>query len=79
MAYIIKTDGTEVEIGSQPDLDKLQKAVGGYIELVSIDGSAYFYANEEGLLLGLPLNSRATMLVNRPIVGDIVMMEPGDE
>lgn len=58
MAYIIKTDGTEVDIGSQPSLDKLQEAVGGYIEFVSINDSSYFYANEEGLLLGLPLKTQ---------------------
>jgi len=39
----------------------MQKAVGGYIELVSLQ-RADMFINEEGKLLDLPVNVRATIL-----------------
>lgn len=41
---------TEVEVDG--GLDSLQKAVGGYIELVRLDEGEDLYVNEEGLLHG---------------------------
>lgn len=81
-----------VEQAQSCDLASLQKLVGGNIEFVSISrsrvreleaqhgvklGGAQLYANEEGLLQGLPVNERATALVEghtMPIVGDCFVM-----
>jgi len=80
MAYILKVDGTTEQMGQNPSLEELQAAVGGYIEMVrTING--YMYCNEEGKLLGLPMNLAATnmLLFDDVVVGDVVVMEEGDE
>lgn len=83
---IIKTDGTEVTTVQphKPDLEQLQNAVGGLIETVP-----YFtkfkgrrgvaYANEEGLLMGLPMNRAASAAwrecapgIGTGLVGDVI-------
>lgn len=82
MAYIIKTDGTIEQIGKQPDLDVIQRAVGGYIEYVQCSGPlGFMYCNEEGKLKGLVLNETATSMIDFDdiILGDVVVMDIGDE
>lgn len=66
---IIRPNGTvEVQpIDAEPELEVLQKIVGGYIEVVP--GFKLFerepciaFCNEEGKLQGLPYNATATVL-----------------
>jgi hypothetical protein len=45
-------------------LKELQRCVGGYIEGLNLGDFASGYANEEGLLDGLPFNHVGTALVN---------------
>ena len=54
---IYKTNGSIEEIYSSKDnlLNVMQKAVGGYIEPVVVEGKRYA-VNEEGLILGLKRN-----------------------
>lgn len=55
--------GLEVKGYDRKDeLDWLQTAVGGYIEVVTASESVTFIVNEEGKLKGLPINKRATEL-----------------
>ena len=82
MAYIIRTNGAIEQIGEQPDLNALQKAVGGLIEYVRCSGPlGFMYCNEEGKLMGLSLNETATRMIDFDdiIVGDVVVMDIGDE
>ena len=82
MAYIIRVDGTIEQIGKQPDLDVIQRAVGGWIESVRCSGPlGFMYCNEEGKLMGLPFNATATNMIDfdDAIVGDVVVMDIGDE
>lgn len=74
MATIIKTSGETVEI-SKPTLEDLQKAVGGYIEAVTLPNGKVMVVNEEGLLNDLPINLVGCGLFPSatPIVGDIVI------
>lgn len=63
---IIRPDGGESELipagaGGQPSLQQLQEAVGGFIELVRTNEHD-IVINEEGKLIGLPLNNQATDL-----------------
>ncbi len=58
-------------------LEELQRAVGGYIEAVP-GTHARAYCNEEGRLLGLPLNLRASAHFRQILVGDVVELERGD-
>jgi hypothetical protein len=54
-------------------LDDLQQVVGGYIELVYLPDSKIMVVDEEGLLKWLPINREASLLAQRPIVGDVVI------
>jgi hypothetical protein len=81
MAKIIKSDGTVVEnVGTS--LKELQKAVGGYIEMVHTWDNRWLIVNEEGKLMGLPVNEEATRLYeygdHDVIVGDVVVAEYGE-
>ena len=58
--------------GKKFSLEELQKYVGGYIELIRLPGRECLVVNEEGVLLGLPLNQTITEAISRPIVGDVV-------
>lgn len=70
------------------DLADYQKAVGGYIEEISINAPRLaMFANEEGKILGLPVNGRATILWwlhnpgarHRDVVrGDAVLIGPAN-
>jgi hypothetical protein len=75
MATLIKTDGSVVEDYDVSSLEKLQEAVGGYIEIVTIDKEMCLIVNEEGLLMGLPHNMWASMVANRTIVGNVIHMK----
>jgi hypothetical protein len=54
-------------------LDELQSMVEGYIETVypSPFPDHVCFANEEGLLLGLPYNEKASELFDRDLVGRV--------
>ena len=81
MAYLLKVDGTIEQMGKNPSLEQIQKAVGGYIEAVPMANGGIFYCNEEGKLLGLPNNLAANTLIdfNDYIVGGVVVIEVGEE
>lgn len=84
--FVIKANGevTETEQAKAPGLEQLQAAVGGYIETVpyfrKFRGYArgIAYANENGLMERLPLNSAATAAWaangkgHSPLVGDVI-------
>ena len=46
----------------EPDLKAAQAFVGGYVEGISFPNGDYLIINEEGKLMGLPLNPEATTL-----------------
>lgn len=60
-------------------LEELQGFVGGYIELVRMEGQIDMFLNEEGLLQELPYNPIASVLASQGtghqmnIVGDVIM------
>ena len=68
-----------------PHYEVIREAVGGYYELVRPRGLQEPYCmmvNEEGLLLGLPLNPLGcylygTMVHGAPIVGNIMILKLG--
>ena len=81
-ALWIKTDGSIVSVnaknGKDFKLQELQKLVGGYIEIIHLDDERIMVVNEEGKLIGLPTNEKATMMLERfgivnYIVGDVVV------
>ena len=83
---VINTDGSW-KIIDQPKitLEDFQKVVGGWIEGISINEHLTMYCNEEGKILGLPVNHLATYFVKnlRPfndfICGDVVFSKINEE
>lgn len=66
--------------GSDFRLEEMQRMVGGIIEIVYFEDNTVMVINEEGKLLGLPLNMDATVIFrahypdsNDYIVGDALV------
>lgn len=84
---IIKSDGSQIEVspkdGQRFTLEELQGYVGGYIEIIDLPTNKALIINEEGKLLDLPLNQKATALAqfckaifpSDYIVGDAVVIQ----
>lgn len=85
-AILIHADGIEEPMvpanGTDFDLDELQKAVGGLIEIINLRGDERILViNEEGKFMSLDENVKATALAhefkaifpNDIIVGDVVV------
>ena len=73
----IKADGSTVDVtprsGTGYSLDELKGFVGGWIEIVPLRGGKIMVVNEEGLLMGLPVNETASLLARQTIVGDVLV------
>ena len=63
MGILIKTSGEKLEVnpadGESFSLKEVQDYVGGYVEIFRVGEKKYLF-NEEGLLLDLPTNTKAT-------------------
>lgn len=78
-----KVDGTSVEVspknGTDFELEELQEYVGGYIEQVYLTDDVVMICNEEALILELPENVTASLLVSASIrmpyhiFGDVIV------
>lgn len=84
---IIKPDGTREEMRHEgkglPELEVLQKIVGGWIEMlpggVTFEGRVRkAFVNEEGLLRGMPANPAATGMcrLQHRLVGNMAVWVP---
>ena len=62
----VNTTASEFEIinnvKDEPTLEQAQKFVGGMVQGIEFPNGDYMLMNEEGKLLGLPLNPEATAL-----------------
>jgi hypothetical protein len=76
---LMKADGTDMLIIPENDdktfsLAQMQKAVGGFIEIVRIDRQRILICNEEALCKSEPvLNFKASVIARQPIVGDVLL------
>ncbi len=62
--YLPADERLPLEVRQFNDVDDYQHAVGGLIDAVDLYGiSATLYVNDEGLIIGLPINGRATHLL----------------
>jgi hypothetical protein len=81
----ITTDGDirVREYTNETALDVMQSVVGGYITMAPVSdrwfGKIEMLANDEGLLMGLPINPLATSLAMYPIVGDVFIHGVADD
>ena len=79
---LILADGSIKEIifkGLQVTLEEMKKCVGGYVEFVHLEDDLVLVVNEEGLILNLPHNKMATIILSlggkaNYIVGDTLLI-----
>jgi hypothetical protein len=77
---ILKVDGSTEELNDN-SLEVMQQAVGGYIEMVPTNDGRMMVLNEEGKLLNLWRNNKATALAKGVIAnsdwiaGDVIIAE----
>lgn len=82
---ITTTNEVRVQEFSKPTYKSLEDAVGGYFEVVRpvrLKRPYCMVVNEEGMILGLPINSFGSFLYGtdyhgNPILGDIVLLKEG--
>lgn len=81
----VLTDCSFNENIEDANLETLQEAVGGLIQAVDLTPRLTMWCNEEGKLMGLPVNPVATAMWTRyfgetdVIVGDVVFTGGSDE
>lgn len=69
----------EVELAKEGRLDQLQGVVGGWVQAVDFTERLTIWVNEEGKLVGLPINPMATFLWEKyygktdVICGDVIL------
>ena len=75
MAKLYKTNGEIVDDINIETIDRMQNWVGGYIELVPVQGKPEYVAivNEEGLLLNLDYNENASSYAGIDLVGNVII------
>lgn len=77
MARWMKANGETIEVqpknGTDYSLEELQGFVGGYIEIILVGDDSYMVVNEEGKLMGLPVNIKASGMARDVIVGDVLV------
>jgi len=86
MARFIKSNGIDMELvpekGTQFTLVELQDLVDGFIEIVPAKDGRLIVINEEGKLKKLPMNTKASLLLERPnsdfIVGDVLVCDKSE-
>lgn len=81
MATLIKTDGTQTVVHPQAGigkafvLEELQGYVGGYIEPVYPGNGKICVVNEEGRIMQLKSNDRASLITGYHLVGDVLICD----
>lgn len=74
-AVLIKATGeaSTVILPDENSYSALKEMVGGWLDAVTVDEMT-MYVHDEGLLIGLEPNVTASLLTNRVIVGDVVIV-----
>lgn len=63
--------------GRHFSLEELQGFVDGSFELVNLPGGRIMVVNEEGLMIGLPLNAAASKMAGTHIMGNVAVISRG--
>lgn len=74
---IVISETGETKNVTLSNLKDYQDAVGGLIELIQFEGGS-MYVNEEGLLMGMDANRRASCIVGFVVVGPALVVGPDD-
>jgi len=76
-SLLITTDGQhrQIDLPTDDSYEVLRDLIGGLLDTVtSPNGAVVGYLHDEGLLIGLPVNTVASLLFSRPLVGDVVLV-----
>lgn len=78
MARLITVEGTAKDVtpnnGEKFTLAEMQAFVGGLIAPVYLPDGRTILVNDEGLLMGMEINIRASMLAGYPLVGPALLL-----
>ena len=58
----------------EPPLKTIQEIVNGYITILYLGDGRTMYVNEDGILLDLPLNKKATEMVGFEVYGKAIVI-----
>ena len=58
----------------KPTLEQAQAILGGYVEMVHV-GDMQVLINEEGRMLEMPLNEKASEMFGQPLYGPVLILE----
>ena len=84
MAVLVKVDGTKEEVTIKGDFKKCQELVEGYVAQYPYcgqDGFQGILANEDGKMVGMPVNVKATIMSGYRgdfLVGDVIFYVKGE-
>tara|TARA_R110000824_G_scaffold2998_6_gene13783 strand:+ start:3112 stop:3366 length:255 start_codon:yes stop_codon:yes gene_type:complete len=78
MVQLIKINGDVTDNFTADTLKEKQDAVGGYIEVVATRKGKVLIVNEEGALMGLKKNNKASEIADFDIVGDVICLDEKD-
>ena len=57
----------------EPDIEIIQKIVGGYFTIIPLTNKKLMYVNEEGELRNLQVNKDATKIVGYKVYGNVLI------
>ena len=60
---------------TEPELNIIQKIVGGYFTIIPMKDKRIMFVNEEGELRKLPTNEEATEIIGYPIYGNVLIVK----
>ena len=58
----------------EPDFETIQKKIGGYFTIVIIDDNKQMYIREDGELVKLQINKKASDIIGYNIYGDVIIV-----
>ncbi len=75
-AIIVRANGEEEKLDHRPSLGEAQQIVGGYIEILPVNGKT-LVVNGDGRPKRLPINDKATRIYEYKtyILGDVIVLE----
>lgn len=62
------------QASKSPSLEEAQAWVGGYVQIVRLGAGSQMLVNEDGLMMGLPVNPLASQEYGAVIVGNVIIL-----
>ena len=75
MSETKKEDKEVYYFDKEPELSVIQKIVNGYFEIINLPDNLSMYVNEQGILMGLPINKKASEIAGFKIYGKVLIVK----